>query len=288
MGERVSGMVKTAVLTDSTAYIPKELRDKWNIYMVPLNVIVDNESYQEEVDIQADEFYERMRDMEELPKTSQPSIGMVREKLEQLSEDYDAVIAVHLSSGISGTLQGTIAAGEIVEEIDVYAYDSEISCMAQGFMALEAARLAEENTSPEKIIERLDEVKATNKAYFMVDDLTNLHKGGRLNTAQAMLGSLLQVKPILHFVDGQIEPFEKIRTRKKALNRVRELFDEAATTGKELEACVIHSQREDEAKQWKEELESKYDNVSCQISYFGPVIGTHLGEGALGLTWYEK
>ncbi|SES72025.1 EDD domain protein, DegV family [Salinibacillus kushneri] len=284
----MSGMVKTAVLTDSTAYIPKELRDKWNIYMVPLNVIVDNESYQEEVDIQADEFYERMRDMEELPKTSQPSIGMVREKLEQLSEDYDAVIAVHLSSGISGTLQGTIAAGEIVEEIDVYAYDSEISCMAQGFMALEAARLAEENTSPEKIIERLDEVKATNKAYFMVDDLTNLHKGGRLNTAQAMLGSLLQVKPILHFVDGQIEPFEKIRTRKKALNRVRELFDEAATTGKELEACVIHSQREDEAKQWKEELESKYDNVSCQISYFGPVIGTHLGEGALGLTWYEK
>ncbi|WP_093131626.1 DegV family protein [Salinibacillus kushneri] len=280
--------MKTAVLTDSTAYIPKELRDKWNIYMVPLNVIVDNESYQEEVDIQADEFYERMRDMEELPKTSQPSIGMVREKLEQLSEDYDAVIAVHLSSGISGTLQGTIAAGEIVEEIDVYAYDSEISCMAQGFMALEAARLAEENTSPEKIIERLDEVKATNKAYFMVDDLTNLHKGGRLNTAQAMLGSLLQVKPILHFVDGQIEPFEKIRTRKKALNRVRELFDEAATTGKELEACVIHSQREDEAKQWKEELESKYDNVSCQISYFGPVIGTHLGEGALGLTWYEK
>ncbi|GAA0484898.1 DegV family protein [Salinibacillus aidingensis] len=281
-------MVKTAVLTDSTAYIPKDLRDKWNIYMVPLNVIFGNESYQEEVDIETDEFYQKMREVEELPKTSQPSIGLVREKLEELSEDFDAVIAVHLSSGISGTLQGTVAAGETVENLDVYAYDSEISCMAQGFMALEAAELAEKNTPPEQIIARLDEVKASNKAYFMVDDLTNLHKGGRLNTAQAMLGSLLQVKPILHFVDGQIEPFEKIRTRKKALNRVRELFDEDASSGKQIEACVIHSQREDEAKQWKQDLESKYENVTCKISYFGPVIGTHLGEGAIGLTWYEK
>ncbi|MRG84792.1 DegV family protein [Salinibacillus xinjiangensis] len=280
--------MKTAVLTDSTAYIPKSVRDEWKIHMVPLNVIFGSESYQEEVDIDADEFYAKMRETEELPKTSQPSVGYVTEKLKELGEEYDAVVAIHLSSGISGTLQGTIAAGEMAENIEVYAYDSEISAMAQGFYVLEAAKLANEGANPEKIIERLDEIKKTTRAYFMVDDLTNLHKGGRLNSAQAMIGSLLQVKPILHFVDGKIEPYEKIRTRKKALNRIRELFDESASKGIEIVATFIHSQREEEAIKWKEELESKYENVSVTISYFGPVIGTHLGEGALGLTWYEK
>ncbi|WP_102026680.1 DegV family protein [Salirhabdus sp. Marseille-P4669] len=280
--------MKTAVLTDSTAYIPKDLREKWDIHMVPLNVIFGSESFQEEVDITADEFYTKMKEQEELPKTSQPSIGHMTEKLKELGQEFDAVVAVHLSSGISGTLQGTITAGDLAENIKVYAFDSELSCMAQGFYVLEAAKLAKEGVEPDAIIARLNEMKQSMRAYFMVDDLTNLHKGGRLNGAQAMIGSLLQVKPILHFVDKKIEPFEKIRTRKKALNRVRELFDEDARTGKPIRACVIHSQREEEAQQWKVDLEAKYENVEVMISYFGPVIGTHLGEGAIGLTWYEK
>jgi DegV family protein with EDD domain len=279
--------MKTAVLTDSTAYIPEAVRKQWNIYMVPLNVIFGTDSYREEIDITVDEFYQKMKESDELPKTSQPSIGFVTETLEKLSEDYDAVIAVHLSSGISGTLQGTITASEMVESIKVYPYDSELSCMAQGFYAIEAAKLAEQGVDPEEIIQHLDEMKKTMRAYFMVDDLTNLHKGGRLSGAQALIGSLLQVKPILHFVDKKIVPFEKIRTRKKALNRVLELFNEDASTGKKIQACVIHAQREEEAKQWKQDLESKYSNVSVEVSYFGPVIGTHLGEGAIGLCWYQ-
>ena len=176
----------------------------------------------------------------------------------------------------------------MVEGIEVYAFDSEISCMIQGFYALEAAKLAREGVDPEQIIARLDEMKANSHAYFMVDDLTKLQKGGRLSGGAALIGSLLQVKPILHFVDKVIVPFEKIRTKKKALARMNELFAEDAEKGEPMQACVIHANREEEAKAWLEDLELKYPHVEFILSEFGPVIGTHLGEGAFGLGWVKK
>lgn len=280
--------MKTAVVSDSTAYIPKDVREKLGIHMIPLSVVFQNETYKEEVEISASDFYIKMRESNELPTTTQPSTGAFVELYEELSKEYDAVISVHLSSGISGTLQGAKAAGEMVENIEVFPYDSEISCMIQGFYAIEAAKLAKEGKSPEEILARLDEMKATANAYFMVDDLTNLHKGGRLSGAQALIGGLLQVKPVLHFVDKVIVPFEKIRTKKKAMNRIVELIGEAVSDGDKYQAVVIHGNNEEEALAWKADLEQRYPNVEFQLSYFGPVIGTHLGEGAMGLGWTKK
>lgn len=131
-------------------------------------------------------------------------------------------------------------------------------------------------------------MKETMRAYFIVDDLRHLARGGRLHGSQAVIGSLLQVKPILHFVDTKIVPFEKIRTYKKARKRTLELFDEDASTGEKIQAAVIHANRPGEAQAWKQEMENRYPNVTVAISYFGPVIGTHLGEGALGLGWYKE
>lgn len=279
--------MRTAVVTDSTAYIPKELREKWNIHMIPLTVIFGTETYQEEVDISAEAFYEKIQ-TRELPTTSQPPIGEFVELFDKLSTDYDQVISIHLSSGISGTYQGAITAGEMVEGIQVFAFDSEISCMVQGFYALEAAEMAEQGKSGEEIIARLEEVKRLVRAYFMVDDLSHLQRGGRLSGAQALIGSILQVKPLLHFEDKKIVPFEKVRTRKKALNRVVELLAEDAATGGEYRAAIIHANREVEALEWKKELESQFPNVEFMLSYFGPVIGTHLGEGSMGMGWYKK
>ncbi|WP_079478162.1 DegV family protein [Halobacillus salinus] len=280
--------MKTAVITDSTAYLPKQIRNEKQIHMVPLNVIFGHESYQEEVDIQADDFYDMVKENGDLPKTSQPSIGMMTEKLEELAKEYDAVVAIHLSSGISGTYQGMMTAGDMVEDIDVHVFDSEISCMMQGFYAIEAADLALNGATPEQIMERMNEMKTTMSAYFMADDLSHLHRGGRLNGAQAFVGGLLQVKPVLHFVDTKIVPFEKIRTRKKALKRILSLFEEDVKDGGEYKACMIHANREEEAAQIKAEIENQFDNVEVELSYFGPVIGTHLGEGAMGLGWYRK
>ncbi|WP_453993427.1 DegV family protein [Bacillus nitroreducens] len=280
--------MKTAIVTDSTAYIPRELREKYNIHMIPLSVVFGSESYREEVDITAEEFYKELKVQKDLPTTSQPPTGEFVELFEKLGQENDAIISIHLSSGISGTYQGSVTAGEMVEGVKVYPFDSEISCMVQGFYALEAAEMASEGKPAEEIIERLNEMKKTVRAYFMVDDLTNLQRGGRLSGAAAFVGSLLQVKPILNFVDKVIVPFEKIRTRKKALNRVFELFDEDASKGVPMRAALIHANIEEEALALKADLEKKYPHVEFYLSYFGPVIGTHLGEGAIGLGWYQK
>jgi DegV family protein with EDD domain len=279
--------MKTAVVTDSTAYIPKDIRDKWNIHMIPLNVIFGNEVYQEEVDITWSQFYEEVR-TRGLPTTSQPPIGQYVELFERLSNEYDAVICVHLSSGISGTYQGAVTASTMVDDITVYPFDSEISCMVQGFYAIEAAKLASRGEEAASIMSRLEELKETARAYFMVDDLAHLQRGGRLSSAQAFIGSLLQVKPLLHFDNKVIVPFEKIRTRKKAMKRMVDLLGEDASSGKEYQAVIIHANREQEAKEWRSELSTMYPNVEFTIGYFGAVIGTHLGEGSMGMGWMKK
>ncbi|RPF54350.1 DegV family protein [Aquisalibacillus elongatus] len=279
--------MKTVVVTDSTAYIPEEQLKELNIHVVPLSVTFGQESYRELYDITTKEFYEKVRQSDELPKTSQPSIGDVLTKYEELAQEYDAIISIHLSSGVSGTYQAAVSAGQSVEGVEVYPYDSEISCMAQGFYVLRAAEMAQQDNGPEAILEAMDDIKKEMRAYFMVDDLSHLARGGRLNGAQAMVGSLLQVKPILHFEDKKIVPFEKIRTSKKAYKRMEELLKETADQAEEVKACIIHAEREEKAIKWKEELEDKFPNVNFEISYFGPVIGTHLGEGGMGLFWYK-
>ncbi|WP_409272316.1 DegV family protein [Neobacillus sp. SCS-31] len=279
--------MKTAVVTDSTAYIPRDVREKLNIYMVPLNVIFGEEAYQEEVELGAAEFYEEVK-TKELPTTSQPPIGQFVELYERLAREYDAIISIHLSSGISGTYQGAVTAGGMVEGAKLYPFDSEISCMVQGFYVLEAAEMAQRSEEPDAILARLGEMKQSVRAYFMVDDLSHLQRGGRLSSAQAFIGGLLQVKPLLHFEDKKIVPFEKIRTRKRAMNRIVDLLGESVAEGGQYRAVIIHANREDEALEWKAELETAFPHVEFMVSYFGAVIGTHLGEGAMGMGWYKK
>lgn len=280
--------MKTAVVTDSTAYIPKELREKLDIYMIPLSVIFGNEAYQEELELGATEFYEEVKQRGELPTTSQPPIGQFVELFEKLSKEYDTVVSIHLSSGISGTYQGAVTAGTMVDGIQVYPFDSEISCMVQGFYVMEAAEWASAGRSPEDILARLEEMRKTIKAYFMVDDLNHLQRGGRLSSAQALIGGLLQVKPLLHFDEKKIVPFEKIRTRKRAMKRIVDLLEEDVKGGDPYQAVIIHANREEEAIVWKSQLEEQFPNVEFMLSYFGAVIGTHLGEGAMGMGWVKK
>lgn len=279
--------MKTAIVTDSTAYITKEIRDQLNIHMVPLSVVIGNNTYQEEIDLGTTEFYDKIRHADALPKTSQPALGKFIETYEQLAKEYDAIISIHLSSGISGTLAGAEQAGEMVNDIDVRTFDTEISCMVQGFYVLKAAEMARTDATPDAIIEELNNMKQTMRAYFMVDNLDHLHRGGRLNGFERIIGSVLQVKPILHFENKVIIPFEKVRTRKKALKRISDML-QADSNKFNIKATIIHANNENEAIAWKTELQATMPNVEFTISYFGPVIGTHLGEGSMGLGWYKN
>ncbi|NJP37047.1 DegV family protein [Alkalicoccus luteus] len=278
-------MGKTAVITDSTSYIPEETRKQYNITMVPLNVIFGEETFKEEWDITFEDFYYKMKHTEKLPTTSQPSIGLFEETYRELGAEYDEIVVVTLSSGISGTFQTAIAAANMFEELPVHVFDSEVSCMIQGFYALEAAKLANEGKDGRAIMARLEELKEKTSAYFMADDLNHLHRGGRLNGAQLFIGSMLKVKPVLHFEDKKIVPYEKVRTERKALAKIRSLLDSDLTQEESASIAVIHGNCLDKAEPIADELRGQYPNADVYISHFGPVIGTHLGPGALGIGW---
>ena len=280
--------MKTAIVTDSTAYLTKEERNQYNIHMVPLSVNLPSGTYEEEVTITAEEFYEKVRGESDFPKTTQPPIGVFVEKFEQLAADYDDIVTIHLSSGISGTYSGAVQAGEMVEGVNVFAFDSEVACGPQGMYAIAAAKMAAEGMSGAEIVTELEELKKTMQAYFIVDDLSHLQRGGRLSAASAFIGGLLQVKPILHFQEKVIVPFEKIRTRKKAMRRVEEQLAAAVAKEPNLQAVVIHANCEAEGREWMEQLAAEYPTVDFKLSYFGPVIGTHLGEGAIAMGWMAK
>lgn len=279
--------MKTAIVTDSTAYLPPNIVEKLNIHVIPLTVTIDGHAYEEEVDLTSADFYNKVRGEGPLPKTSQPPVGKFVELFELLKADHDAIISIHLSSGISGTYAGAVQAGGMTEGVDIRAFDSELSCYIQGFYVIRAAEMAREGATPDEIMAELGEMKKTLRAYFMVNDLAHLQRGGRLSGAQALIGGLLQVKPILHFQDKVIVPFEKIRTRKKAMKRIADMLAEDAEK-MPLDAAIIHANQPEEAKIWKAELSERLPDVNFTISHFGPVIGTHLGEGSMGLGWVKR
>jgi len=278
---------KIAIVTDSTAYIPKKLREQHHITMVPLNVVFGQESFKEEEEITDRQFYEKMKESEELPTTSQPAIGLFEETFQKLADDHDQIIMITLSSGISGTHQTALAAGNMTPDVQVHVFDTEVSCMVQGFYVLTAAKMANQGYSSKAILDHLYTMKNNTRAYFIADDLNHLHRGGRLNGAELFVGSLLKIKPVLHFDNKIIVPYEKVRTMKKALAKISSLLEEDAKDGTPLEITVIHGNRPDEAAEIANGLRTKYPNTNVSISYFGPVIGTHLGEGSLGIGWSD-
>lgn len=286
--------MKIAVVTDSTCYLTKEEIQESGITVVPIPVIIDGKSYDEGVDITTEEFYERLRTSQSFPSTSQPPLGQMVELYEGLQKQgYDTVISIHLASTISGFVQSLKGLEGTIDGLNLIVYDSQITVRLMGVMALEAARMAKEGADPDSILKRLDYLRETSGEYFVVDDLQNLVRGGRLSNASAFVGSLLKIKPILTFNDShEIVAFEKVRSSKKALARVEQLFEEdRAKAPYPLRAMVIHANDEPAALKWKEKLKEEYPDLPIDISYFGPVVGAHLGEKALALAWildYKK
>ncbi|WP_088838997.1 MULTISPECIES: DegV family protein [unclassified Listeria] len=280
---------KIAIVTDSTAYIPAELIEKYQIHVVPLSVIIDGVAYKEEVELSTADFYKKVKESTNFPTSSQPAPGDFITLFETLKQEgYNKVLTIHLTSGISGTYQNAVTAGNSVDGIEVIGIDSGIACMAQGSIVLSAAQMVAEGKNVSEILAHIEAIQNTMDAYFMVDDLNTLQRGGRLTGAQAIIGSLLQIKPILHFQDKQIVLFEKVRTQKKALKRIEEVLQEAVQKKEAEQAYVIHGNAPEKGQKWLDELQSMFPEVEFHLSYFGPVIGTHLGEGALGLTWSIK
>lgn len=284
--------MKIAVVTDSTAYLTDEEARENNIRVVPIPLIIDGQSYREGIDITTEDFYQKLQTTSSFPSTSQPPIGQLMELYQSLADEgYDTVISIHLTAAISSLLN-TIGqlAEEMKETIKIIPFDSHLTVKMMGYLAIEAAQLIKAGNDLDTILEKLKAYQDTFNNVFVVDDLQNLVRGGRLSNASAFVGSILKIKPLLtmHTANYSIEAFEKVRSMKKAKLRCEQIFaEDLAKLDYPVQAMVIHANAQEAGQKWLDHLQATYPQVRFELSYFGPVIGTHLGQGALGLTWMQ-
>ncbi|HFR3342173.1 DegV family protein [Streptococcus suis] len=274
--------MKLAVITDSSAVLqPTTLANK-DVFVLPIPVTIDEESFVEGQNLTAEEFYQKMAASEDLPKTSQPSLLELEEILTALQANgYTHAVGLFLSSGISGFYQNIQYLADEFEGLTIAFPDSKITSAPLGMMVENVLKWAAAGQSFEEICAKLDQQIAQTSAFIMVDDLDHLVKGGRLSNAAAILGNLLSIKPILYFTDeGKIEVYEKVRTEKKAVKRLLEILQEKTSDGN-YQLAIIHANCPEKADRFKEQLEQVGVTSQLPIVSFGSVIGTHLGEGAI-------
>lgn len=278
--------MKIAVVTDSTAFIKEDYRNREDLFIVPVPLIMDDEVYLEGVDIHVDGFYDKLKQSKSFPKTSQPAIGELLELYEKIGHlGYDAAISIHMSSGISGLSLSLQSFAKEIESTDVYPFDSLITSGPMGKMVEIALDMVKEDQmTPKIMLNKLSEIREKVEGLIVVDDLNHLVRGGRLKNGAAIIGTLLKIKPILRFKDGDIVLSEKIRSQKKALKRVEDIaLKEVLSQPEDSTFYVIHCNNLDVAEQVRKDLLKKKSDLEVIICDFGPVIGTHLGEKSVAI-----
>ncbi|PXV69935.1 DegV family protein with EDD domain [Halanaerobium congolense] len=283
-----------AIVTDSTCDLPAEFMEKYSIEFVPLIVHFKEDTYYDKIDLDSDKLFSMMENSDELPTTSQPSVGLFIEKYQKLAAEYDQIISIHISSALSGTLESARLAAQQVEDIAVEVIDSKSTSSGLGFLVLLAAEMIESGKSVEEIKETLSVEREKLTIYFTVNELTYLEKGGRIGKAQAFLGSIFNFNPILELSTevGEITPKEKIRGYKKTNQKMIELALEAAGNSDQVNFAYVYGEESDNFLQFKElftaELQKqnqyKYNILENKI---GTVLSSHTGPLVYGIVIYR-
>ena len=276
--------MKLAVITDSSAYLSAETLQREDLYVLDIPVNIDGEEYVEGINLTAEEFYPKMAQASELPKTSQPSIAKLDEILTSLKEQgYTHALGLFLSSGISGFYQNIQYMVDDYEGLTIAFPDTLITSAPLGIMVESVFNWRDQGDDFAIIQDKLAIQISRTSAFIMVDDLDHLVKGGRLSNGAAILGNLLSIKPILYFNDqGVIEVYEKVRTEKKATKRLIEIIKEATTSG-QYSVIVIHGNAPEKAEELRQHLLDSGVGTDVSLATFGSVIGTHLGAGSIAL-----
>jgi len=276
-------VTKVAIVTDSTADLPPELTRSRPITVVPLTLNFEGKSLLDGVDIQPDEFYRRLPSVTIHPTTSQPSPGRFADAYASLLNDHDAVVSIHISRKLSGTYESARQAADMTDPKRVRVVDSELVSMSLGLLTLAAASLSSSGSDAAAIEAKVLDMRPHIQTYFSVATLEFLRRGGRIGRASALLGSVLQVKPVLCIRDGLVTPLERVRTFERALNRVVELTREV-DRGHGVCVIVGHAGAEADAEKIGRELDSVAETLMIQP--LGPVVGAHAGPGVVGVGCY--
>ncbi len=281
-------MSKVVVVTDSTTYIPNHLKEKINLEIAPLTVLWEDNQYRDGVDITPTVFYTKLKSTTVMPTTSQTTPGTFKEIYENLLNQGFDIISIHISSKLSGTIDSAIQAKTMLQSDRIAVIDSESTGMALGFLALTIARAAANGANLKECVNLANKAKTQTGIFFAVQTLEFLHRGGRIGGASAFLGTMLNVKPILELRDGKIEAAGKVRTMNKALDKAIEMMKEVVKEQTPLRIAIHHANVPHEAEKLLEKLINSFpENTISEgvIAEVSPVIGTHIGPGALGIAF---
>ncbi len=277
-------MKKIHIVTDSTADLKEEVIEKYGIHVVPLTIVIDGENYVDGVDLQPESFLNMMREASDLPKSSQPSSGVFKELYDRLGEDGSEILSIHMTGGMSGTVKSAEAAAEMTDS-NVTVIDSRYISHALTFQILEAARKVEAGCSMEEIVESVTKVRENTTLFVVVDSLDNLVKGGRIGKGRAMLGSLMNIKPIASLQDGVYTPIAKARSHKQVVSQLFKKFLDDTQGKKILGVGLSHANGLSMADPLIK-LIKDFGFNDIDIAFTSPIISTHTGEGAIGFMYY--
>jgi DegV family protein with EDD domain len=277
-------MAHTALVTDSTCNLYPELAAEKHIHVVPLYILWGDASYKDGIDLKEPELFRRLAATNHLPKTSQASPQDFVETFRHVreTEQADAVVCAVISSDLSGTYASAVQARDTVD-FPVYVVDTRQASWALGYAMLSAAAARDAGAGPEDIVEAVRRTAAHSHVLFTIESLDYLYYGGRIGNASRLLGSALNIKPVLELRDGIVSPVDKVRTRKRAVANMLQAAADCAAGHPICRLAVIHGDVEDEAKALLDEAAARFNPQETYLSYATAVLGVHIGPGTLGI-----
>ncbi len=278
-------MPSVQIITNSTAYLPQKFVQQYGIPILPLTLNWEGKSYLDGVDIQAEEFYTRLKTARNLPTTNAVSVHQYQEAIQQALSNRLHPLILPLSSGISASYNNAMIAKESFPDQPVEVMDTQLVSMALSFMVLAAARMAETGASLAEVKLEAEKAYAHIGVYFTVDTLKYLHKGGRIGGAKRLLGAALNIKPILEIREGKIEAAGSAITRKKALERLVNLVEEGIAGRSPIRISVFHALDLPTARHLEEVCNERFSPVETIISEVSPVVGAHVGPGTVSIAY---
>jgi DegV family protein with EDD domain len=277
--------VTVRVVTDSTADLPPEVVQELGITVVPLLVLFGNEVYRDGVDLSSEEFFRRLTTSPVLPTTSQPSVGDLLEAYRKLASGTNEIVSIHVSAGVSGTCESALqAANSLGGSPRVEVVDSQSTSMGLGYQVIAAARAAQAGASLEDAAAVARSVGRRHHLLALLETLEYLRRGGRIGRAQAFLGSILNLKPLLSFRDGVVHPVARVRTRARALEQ---LLRHSLSHGELEDVAVIHGTTPEDADMLAQRVREQLPSVPIYVGRLGPVLGVHGGPGIIGMVVIE-
>ncbi|KSU63381.1 fatty acid-binding protein DegV [[Bacillus] enclensis] len=278
-------MNKIKIVTDSTGDLTEKEINDLDIHVVPLSITIDGETYLDRVELTPSSFLEKMRNSKELPKSSQPPAGAFLEKYDELGKDGSIILSIHMTGNMSGTVRSAESAAEMSSS-QVKVVDSRFISRGLAFQVIEAAKLAKAGKSLEEILRSIEEIRNKTDLFVVVDTLENLVKGGRIGKGRAMIGSLLNIKPIASLAGGEYTPVAKVRSHSQVVKYLTSQFVDDVK-GKTIRGVgLVHADGMKLAQNIKNKIKEKTGFDEFEIGETTPVISTHTGIGAIGFMYY--